>query len=165
MKLLIISDTHSRTARLRAVLDMHKDADALIFLGDGISDLERVRGDEYPFTIFCVRGNCDVLNASFGNLPIAEEGCVTLGGYKLLFMHGHTRGVKSSMVNAVYAARELEADVLLYGHTHIPQEGYFPPTEKSKALYVFNPGSLGDDGSFGLVQIQNGNILFSHGKL
>ena len=38
MKLLIVSDVHGRHDRLRAVMDMHKNSDALIFLGDGLRD-------------------------------------------------------------------------------------------------------------------------------
>lgn len=39
-------------------------------------------------------------------------------------LHGHTRHVKSSPMAAVYAAREYGADVLLFGHTHVPLVDY-----------------------------------------
>ena len=39
-KLIVVSDSHGNRDGLRAVLNAHRDADALIFLGDGLNDLE-----------------------------------------------------------------------------------------------------------------------------
>ena len=38
MKILVISDTHKNKDRLKRVLEMHRDADAVIHLGDGYAD-------------------------------------------------------------------------------------------------------------------------------
>ena len=41
MRLLIVSDSHGRYERLSELLDRQRGVDALIFLGDGLADLER----------------------------------------------------------------------------------------------------------------------------
>jgi len=169
MKLLVVSDIHGRSDRLIDLLDMHSDADALIFLGDGLRDLSRAGVANYPMTVIAVRGNGDIM-------PLPEisatpyEHTQTIEGYKFFMLHGHTRDVKSRPENAVYAAAECGADVLLFGHTHEPLDKYIPAGETlKKPLRVFNPGSLGESydgwGHFGLIQIKGGHILTSHGKI
>ncbi len=162
MKLLVVSDVHGKRDRLSAVMEMHRDADALIFLGDGLSDLFRVGVNDFDFTVFSVKGNCDAFFMGAEN--VGEELAVTLGGFKIFMLHGHTRGVKHGLDRAIYAAREKNADLLLFGHTHLALESYIND-EEQKPLYLFNPGSLGYDGSFGLIEIRESNILFSHGKI
>lgn len=171
MKLLIISDVHGRYDRLRSVMDMHKNSDALIFLGDGLRDLLRADAYSYGFTVLSVRGNCDGISFLTAEAEAPEELCFNFDGFRFLALHGHTRGVKSGIDRAIYAAMSREADVLLYGHTHIPEERYIPEVteEYGKPLRIFNPGSLGASGDgkghFGLIQIKNGSILMSHGVI
>ena len=171
MRFLVVSDSHGRYERLESLISMHRNIDALIFLGDGISDLDRADAYSRGFTIFSVKGNCDGLSF-FGRGRAEEECSFSLGGYKFLIMHGHTRGVKHSLTGAIYAAREAEADLLLFGHTHEPLEKYIPANEENgldKPLYLFNPGSLGSSGDgyghFGLIEIRDNGILLSHGKI
>ena len=172
MKLLVVSDTHGAYGKLALLLKMHRDADALIFLGDGLSDLQRAGVDGMPLCVFSVRGNCD--SSLFGD-GVPEERELGLGGSRFLAMHGHTRGVKYGLEEAVSAAVGSGADVLLYGHTHAPFEKYLPAGSDffgvniEKPLYIFNPGSLGSayDGHsyFGIIEAREGGILFSHGTL
>ena len=171
MRLLVVSDIHGRLERLSRVLDDHKNIDALIFLGDGLSDLERADAYSRGFTVFAVKGNCDGFSF-MSRARVEEEMTFSFDGYKFLIMHGHTRGVKHSLTNAIYAASEREADVLLFGHTHEPLEKYIPADDDGaikKPLYVFNPGSLGSSGDgwgyYGLIEIRNNGILMSHGKI
>ena len=171
MKFLVVSDSHGHYERISRLLDMHRTTDALIFLGDGLSDLERAGAYDRGITVFAVRGNCDW--TSFGTAQGTQnEMTLNFEGYRFFLLHGHTRGVKHGVDNAIYAAREREADILLYGHTHEPVEKYIPARDEfplEKPLYVFNPGSLGasDDGwgHFGLIEIRGSNILMSHGKI
>ena len=169
MKLIVVSDIHGRYDRLISVMDMHRDADALIFLGDGIRDLMRADAYSYSFTVYSVRGNCDGISFLSPDENTPDELCLTFEGFRIFALHGHTRGVKSGSERAIYAAMDKEADLLLYGHTHIPEEKYLPEQSNGypKPLRIFNPGSLGASGDgkghFGLIQIKNGNILMSHG--
>lgn len=171
MRLLVISDSHGRYERISELIAMHKNIDALIFLGDGLSDLDRAGAYDERFAVFAVKGNCDGISL-FGRGAAVSESVLELDGYRFLLMHGHTRGVKHSLTNAVYAAIEASADVLLFGHTHEPIEKYIPSESEyslTKPLYLFNPGSLGASGdgygSFGLIEIRRNGILMSHGKI
>ena len=165
MTLLIVSDTHGRVGRLEELLDLHKNADALIFLGDGISDLDRAGVGNYPMTVFLVKGNCDGF-LSLTAMRTSEELTFNLGGIKFFALHGHTKGVKSTLSPAIAKARQNEADVLLFGHTHKPFGTYISQEEYNldKPLYAFKPGSLSEY-SYGLCEIRHGQFLFSHGTI
>ena len=166
MTLLIVSDTHGRYDRLSRLFEMHKNADALIFLGDGLSDIDRACAQNYNFTVFAVRGNCDALGGSLFTLCAKDELIFNLEGVNFFALHGHTRQVKSSIVNAIYAADERGADVLLFGHTHEPRLTYISAEEYnlSRSMYIFNPGSLASY-SYGLCEIRKGQVLLSHGTV
>ncbi len=168
MKIIVISDTHGRSERIDAVIKRHRSYDMLLFLGDGLKDFF---GKEHLGAI-TVRGNCDSFFASSQAVP--TERLVYADGFKILMMHGHEFGVKASFERAAAHAVKEGADVLLYGHTHIPIERYYPAGSEfcgvraEKPLYVFNPGSLGQprerEATFGVIEIKKGQILLSHGK-
>ncbi len=164
MKLLILSDTHGRVDRLSRVLALHSDADAILFLGDGLSDIARSGIDTGK--LFCVRGNCDGFSFN-SNIYSPDELSLCFDGFNILMMHGHLHSVKSGTERAAEYAMKKGADILLFGHTHVPIETYLSGDEKP--MYLFNPGSLGagqgGGSSYGLIQIRGGNILFSHGQL
>ena len=166
MTLLIVSDTHGRSDRLKRLFDMHKNVDALIFLGDGLSDLDRAGVQNYNFTVFAVKGNCDALGGSLLTICAREELTFNFEGVNFYALHGHTRQVKSSLMRAVYAADEKGVDVLLFGHTHEPLLTYISSEEYnlSRPIYAFNPGSLASH-SYGLCEIRKGQVLLSHGTL
>lgn len=170
MRLLVVSDSHGRYERLSSLLDMQKGIDALIFLGDGLADLERADAYSRGISVFAVKGNCDFFS-TLARECVPEETALCFEGYRLFLMHGHTRGVKYGLDNAIYAASEREADILLFGHTHEPLEKYLPQGEEyslPKPMYLFNPGSLGASGDgyghFGLVEIRKNGVLLSHGR-
>ncbi len=171
MRLLVISDSHGHYERISELLSMHRGIDALIFLGDGLSDLERAGAYECGAAVLAVKGNCD-WSSFFGTSRAEEELLINFDGYRFLMMHGHTRGVKHGLTNVIYAAQEREADVLLFGHTHEPLEKYIPEGGEyslGKPMRIFNPGSLGAScdgcGHFGLIEIRGKDILMSHGKI
>lgn len=170
MKLIVVSDTHGRYDRLVTLMQMHKDADALIFLGDGLNDLGRADAYSYPFTVYSVKGNCDGFSFFSQGIPADDELMLCFEGYKFFIIHGHTRAVKNNMDRAILASRTKGADVLLYGHTHVATDKYIPEDEEgNKPLRLFNPGSLGASGDgeahFGLIEIRDGNMLTSLGTL
>ncbi len=167
LKFLILSDTHGHRDRLRHLLKRHSDADGILFLGDGLAEVEAAVLEGGLPTLFSVRGNCDSLASPYGCLR-DEELLLTLGGHRILLLHGHTAGVKGGLGGAIALARRREATVLLFGHTHTPLATYLPAGEGGP-LWIFNPGSLGRplDGvpSYGLLTMDgHGGILLSHGK-
>jgi putative phosphoesterase len=170
MTLLVLSDSHGRPDLIEEAIRRVRP-DGILFAGDGLRDLTRV---EIPCPLWAVSGNCDWLSAPLiingsAFVPQTEE-LVTVEGIRILLTHGHKYGVKSGPTAAAYRALELGADILVYGHTHVPVEYRLPPaeggTEERKPLILFNPGSIGDrDGSFGTITIRNGVVLCGHGKV
>ena len=171
MELLVFSDSHGRGSNmLEAFARQIKRPDAVIFLGDGLRDLSYC--DFGEVMIFAVSGNCDFYTF-YGSGSAEEEIVMTLGGKKIMMTHGDRYGVKQGMARIVKAASEKGADIVLFGHTHLPIERYIPAGESEygiileKPLYLFNPGSIGGyDASFGCIEIKkNGEIFMSHGNL
>lgn len=171
MKILVLSDSHGASHRIERVLSLNKDYDAVLFLGDGLTDLYSVPSSG----VISVRGNCDMSYLWKEGAKAPAEQMMTFDGFKFLMVHGHTLSVKSGIESAMRYAYGSGADVLLYGHTHVRCERYFPEESEfcgivtDRPMYAFNPGSIGEprDGapSFGVIEIRNGQILFSHGEL
>ena len=166
MEILVVSDTHGRASRLSEVLE-RTNADTLLFLGDGLRDLSVVPDG---VAVYAVRGNCD-----FMGWDTPDERTEILGTCRVFMTHGHRYGVKSTLSAAICAAAARNADVLLYGHTHVPLERTLPAgytvdgVTLQKPLCILCPGSLGDprDGSptFGRLMIGKSGILTGLGKL
>lgn len=169
MKLVIISDTHGKRARIDEVLSRNPLYDALLFLGDGARDFDIDRTGGF----IGVCGNCDSFSGLGDILPTERMLC--FDGIKILMTHGHKCSVKFGTEKLEEYAATRGADAVLFGHTHVPIEKYIPAESKlgtavtEKPMYVFNPGSLGapNNGlpSFGVMEIRGGQILLSHGYL
>lgn len=151
-KVLVVSDVHGRLRDLRWVLENEK-ADALFFLGDGLRDLDAalsMRKTPLPYPVYRVRGNCDYAH------PDPIEGLVPFGGVLFFYTHGHAYGVKMGCEHLAESAGGRGADVALFGHTHSRalERGV------GGAATVFNPGSLMDGGSYGVITIEDGVCQF-----
>ena len=123
--------------------------DVWCHLGDLTSDAEALMSRTNA-KVYAVRGNCDYFGGSAQRYE--SEAVVELGGARILMMHGHTRGVKSSAMNACYAARECGAQILLFGHTHRPLVDW------DGTLWVMNPGSIRDRRTYGVITLEGGKI-------
>lgn len=155
-KLLVISDSHGREDLVRRVCELHSDADILLHAGDGASDLSAARAD--GMKVYSVKGNCDLME-----LGLSREKMIMCEGEGILLCHGDAYGVKTSLVPLQRAALSRQASIAVFGHTHEPLEKHIP-LESGELLHLFNPGSLRLY-SYGLIQIKDGSILFSHGRL
>ena len=164
MEILICSDSHGNTDNLLRMVKDHPDATHLLFCGDGLKDL-RVLEEAFPrLVIVAVGGNCDGFSL-FTEVP--TERLFSLGGVKILLMHGHTHGVKDGGTDRLFRYAVAQgADLLLFGHTHLPLEKQEEIEGKSVAL--FNPGSIGKRElfgySYGVLTIQENGFLLSHGR-
>lgn len=142
LRFLVISDTHGVRNPMKKLYEQYPN-DGIIHLGDHIEDarwmLERTNG--HP--VYRVRGNCDF------SAPGEDALLLELGGVKLLLMHGHRFGVKSGYGGALAEAKRQEADVLLFGHTHIPF------MEERDGVLMLNPGSL-KTWNYAILEIENG---------
>lgn len=130
MRILIISDTHRSLYYLNDVILRHPEGfDACIHLGDAEGqdeDIEALVGAP----LYIVRGNCDYFVNNEDYLGL------TLGNKECLLTHGHLFGAKNGKEGLLRAAKEIGADCVFFGHTHIAEI-----TKKDGILFV-NPGSL-----------------------
>ena len=163
MKCLCFSDSHGDSYNIRRALSMHPDAEVVFFLGDGLSDLEPFINDRKR-AFLAVRGNWDT-SAILGDNFVKNVDEITLLGHKIVFTHGNLHGVKQGLDGVISLAKERKADALLFGHTHIPLEKYL----SEEGIYLFNPGSIGGHrpvgASYGVINITEDGILFSHGGI
>lgn len=159
LETLIFSDSHGRADGMRAVIEAHPNARYVLFCGDGAKEVMTLEA-QFPQKIFvAVKGNCDL----FSDLP--EERVFALGGYKVLLMHGHTHGVKGGYGFAAKHACDAGAELLIFGHTHLPYEGRMQVGDAT--VNLFNPGSIGKRASgnlsYGILTVGENGYLFSHG--
>ena len=120
----------------------------ILHLGDCWRDGERLH-DFFPEIPFHqVPGNCDFRPAE------SAEQFLFLDDKRILICHGHTYGVKQSMMSAGYTAEEQNLDLFLFGHTHRPFVDM-----RGKTLFL-NPGSIGDYARpfYGIVTVENGKL-------
>ena len=166
MELLIFSDSHGRAEAMQHVMDRQiRTPDAVIFLGDGLRDIEWL--DTRGGNVLEVRGNCDWL--SFGS-DAPDERTLSFEGHKLLLTHGHAYGVKGGTGALVKYAHGIGADIVLFGHTHVPACETVPAgtviggAPIARPIYLFNPGSVAA-GSFGTLLLRGETVLLSHGSV
>lgn len=148
MRILVVSDTHGDAWALqRAILEQPK-AEVIIHLGDGAPEAANAQASFPDRRFFLIRGNCDWGSA----LPALRV--VDLGGKRFYCTHGMAEHVKDGEYEAVLRARSAKADVLLFGHTHIPISEY------REGLYILNPGSLhGTSATYGFVDVTSAGIV------
>ena len=128
MKILVASDSHGNIENLMENLDGRR-FDLLFYLGDYVRDgIEISRILKIPHKI--VRGNGDWNIKGF-----ADEEVFKLGGKKIFLTHGHKYSVSYSIDNIYYRAKELGADYVFFGHTHVPI------IKEIDNIVFINPGS------------------------
>ena len=151
-KLLILSDSHSNRLALEHILKAEADhIDALIFLGDGLRDLEQTLTLYPRLRAYAVAGNCD-----FGALePL--DGLAAFDGVVVFYTPGHMYGVKYDLDTLSDAAAARGANVALFGHTHVPV------AEQRGDVFLFNPGSCGrcytGPNTYGILTLADGKVV------
>lgn len=153
MKILAVGDTHGNVNGFKALLkDINGLIDGVIHTGDYETDTRFINEDYPNLPLYGVCGNCD-----YGRF-MPPVRIVELGGKRIFITHGHRYDVKFSLMRLSYAAMENQADICVFGHTHIPL------VEKYNGLYIVNPGSLslprgGSKPSYGIIDIDDeGNV-------
>jgi hypothetical protein len=147
MKLLVLSDSHGNVDNMVQAVEREAPQE-ILHLGDCWRDGERLH-DLFPDIPFAqVPGNCD-----FRSTEPAEQ-LLFIQDKRVLICHGHTYGVKQSLLSAGYAAEEQNLDLFLFGHTHKPLVDM-----RGKTMFL-NPGSIGDyrRPTYGVVTIENGRL-------
>lgn len=129
MKVLIVSDTHGRIGNLKYVLEHEKNIDVMIHAGDVGRDCDCLK-EMVEFPVYMVEGNNDY----FMGLP--GEIVVPVGKHRVFVTHGHGYYVSAHTIRLKEAARNRNADIVVYGHTHRPD------IDLSEDVIAINPGSL-----------------------
>lgn len=143
LKLLVFSDSHGRIDPMKAAAETERP-DLVLHLGDYVRDYEALQRLFPQLPMEHVAGNCDY--------PIyGDDRVLELDGVRIFMTHGHRYRVKQTLLYAIYAAREENADLLLFGHTHSPVILQEP------GLVCMNPGAAGS-GSYGVVTLEQGQL-------
>jgi uncharacterized protein len=129
MRFLILSDTHGNYPLAFRALEMAGPIDRIFHLGDCIEDarlIEEITGRD----IVKVPGNCD--------FTVSEPGDISavFAGKRFFITHGDKYSVKGGLAPLCFKARSENAEIVLYGHTHIGSVDLLEGT-----LFV-NPGAL-----------------------
>ena len=128
-KILVVSDTHGKNSFLLDVIALERPFDMLIHCGDVEGNLYSILGRDPGFAFHAVRGNCDY--SGYPDrliLPVEDK--------RILVVHGHEHAVRYTNDALFRAARESKADVILFGHSHMPE------IEERYGILAVNPGSL-----------------------
>lgn len=142
---IIFSDTHGNVDLLKKFKEILKETDYIIHLGDNKRDIDffaQQLGDK----IYSVYGNCD---GAKGNMVFEIE------GLKFFITHGHEYGVKSSLDRLIYAGKEVGANVICYGHTHVSN------IECVDGITLINPGCMerGSKNSYCYAVVHGSKII------
>lgn len=145
----VISDTHRYVWIIENAVKKLENADLVIHLGDNVQDVKEI-AKYYGGPILNVKGNCDF------SVDTPGERIEEIAGKRFFITHGHRYDVKSDLSRLKYKALEVDADIVLFGHTHISQIAF------ENGIWFINPGSpaLSRDGfnSVALIDIIDGKI-------
>lgn len=144
-RVLIVSDSHGSTEVLEGIEKLHgSEVDLMIHCGDS----ELSESDAAIVNFSSVKGNCDL----YGNFPDEETHVVS--GVRIFVTHGHLYSVKSTLVNLYYKAKELQADIVCFGHSHLLG------AEMVDDVLFINPGSIRlprgrNEKSYAILELEN----------
>lgn len=152
MRILVVSDSHGDVFSLRLAIEAQAKARMIFHLGDGECDMDALSHSYEEIKVVQVRGNTDL--GAF-----APNTCVEMvEGKRIYCTHGDREGVKGGTGKLKRVARGEKADIVLFGHTHVPEYEY------DDGLYLFNPGSI-RLGCYGVVDITKAGIVCINMKL
>ena len=147
MKVLVFSDSHGASGLIEEMLFRENDCQTVFFLGDGMSETERIMA-RYPDRKFIVaKGNND------WNSQADTEAYKYIDGVTVMACHGHKFNVRFSFRDMLSFAQGVRANVVLYGHTHKSAVYNDPVT----GICAINPGAL-CDGKYCVMTIEKGSF-------
>ena len=156
MKIGVISDTHMMKKYMDKTIPYLKNCDLIIHAGDNFSDSKYLHSMT-NVGVMAVKGNCDFDN-------VEEELVFEVEDQNILLCHGDRYGVKYGLDEIEKKAKSVDANIVIFGHTHIPL-----CIEQDNILYI-NPGSASlprqvTYRSFVILDIENDNIKVEEIKL
>lgn len=146
MKILILSDSHGDGEAL-CLAAARTGPELILHLGDHDWDCAALHRRFPQIPVRAVRGNCDLMSGA----PVRDE--FAAEGKRIFMTHGHLYHVKTGMDAILTAASVSGADILLYGHTHIP---FYAERD---GLHILNPGSVGrGKKTYAVLDLQHGAV-------
>ena len=146
MKICVCSDSHGNWYGLQEMID-RENPRYVFFLGDGERDWTQVNLS--ATTAFAaVSGNCDYMSMEppFRKLDLA--------GKKIYMTHGHLYGAKQGIFGLLAQAKQCEADLVLYGHTHRQK------LEEMAGCLFLCPGSMNSsENKYAVIDLQQGGHM------
>ena len=150
MRIGVIGDTHRHMQSLERAVEHFVGCEMILHTGDNFADANIIHS-KMGIGIIAVKGNCDFEDVED---EILFESC----GKRIFLCHGHKYGVKHGSVDLEKRAREVRADIVVFGHTHIPR------VEEIGGILFINPGSTSrprsGNGSAGVLSITDENVEF-----
>jgi putative phosphoesterase len=129
MKVLVVSDTHGNFTPALQAHSLTEPVDAIIHLGDGVEDANLL-GSLMHLDVITVSGNCDY------DFTVPREMLWECEGKRILLVHGDAYGVKRGLEGLKQRATEVHADIVLFGHSHLPT------CITTSGILFLNPGTL-----------------------
>ena len=124
-KILVVSDSHHHNEILNQIFKAHPEIDTCIHCGDLQDNLSHL--EIQNLTI--VSGNND--------FDIADkETVLEIENQRFYITHGHYHQIEAGLHQLEKAAKEQQATIVCFGHTHDPK--FF----KQDGIYYLNPGSV-----------------------
>ena len=130
MKLLVLSDTHRSLGFACDAIEKERP-DAVLHLGDHLTDAEDLSFACQEPDFYYVPGNCDYAPTVPQSLTLEFD------GVRIFMTHGHIYGVKRDLTALTGAAKDAGAQLALFGHTHRAL------LEQQDGLWLMNPGACG----------------------
>ena len=130
MKAVVLSDSHGSFNNLVKAVENEKDVSMLIFAGDVQRDADKLVRAYPRLPAAVVLGNNDW---SVRDVPFDRT--FNFAGRRVFLTHGHKYHVKYGLNTLLLKAREENADICVFGHTH---RAY---CEEVSGVFMLNPGS------------------------
>ena len=116
MKIGIMSDSHGDRRAIDRAVERAGKVDLWLHAGDCAPDAA------YLALVSAVRVENVAGNTDWPDGKTPDEIVVEAAGHRIFLTHGHIYGVRSTLEMLVAAAKEAQADIAVYGHTHVAQE-------------------------------------------
>lgn len=148
MKIGIIGDTHGSQQAIRKAVQLMPPVELLLHTGDYAPDanvLETLTG----LPVIKVTGNCDRDGLANPDEIFERE------GFNIWLTHGHKYFHYGEVGELAWWANRLEANIVVYGHTHMPMAKWYGD------VLLINPGSParprgGSKPSFAVLTLNEG---------
>lgn len=149
MRIGLVSDTHSNIQVLRKIAQIAPPVEMWLHAGDHWQEAN-VLAQLTGLKVIAVQGNTDPRTDE-----IKLDEYLEFEGFKIWLTHGHRYIEGDARSSLGFWAKQLEQDICVYGHTHIPMCEYYGEN------LLINPGSPsrprgGSEPSFAVLTINKG---------